>query len=44
MRDLLAATGSAELEYWLAFLELEDERERYQMAAAIGLALGGGEG
>lgn len=43
MRDLLAETGSTELEYWLAFLELEDKRERYQMAHAIALALGGGE-
>lgn len=43
MRDLLAGTGSLELAYQLAFLELEDERERYQMASAIGLALGGGE-
>lgn len=43
MRDLLANTGSAELEYWLAFLDLEDERARYETAAAIGIAFGGGE-
>lgn len=41
MRDLLNGTGSAELEYWLAFLDLEDERERHQTAAGIALALGG---
>lgn len=44
MRDLLATTGSAELTYQLAFLDLEDERLRLETAAAIALALGGGEG
>lgn len=44
MRDLLKSTGAAELAHWLAFMDLEDEREQNLMAAAIGVALGGGEG
>lgn len=33
VREMLAATGSAELAYWAAFLRIEDERELEKLKA-----------
>lgn len=41
MPEYLAANGSATITEGLAWLRLEDERERVQMANAIALALSG---
>jgi hypothetical protein len=35
VREMLAATGSAELTYWLAFLAIEDERREKERREAL---------